>query len=65
MVRHSEDIHTTAARRLAAIGQRYTASRRAIVEILARADGPRTLPAILRDDDDDATRLARTATCRS
>ena len=51
MVRHSDDIHTTAARRLAAIGQRYTASRRAIVEILARADGPRTLPAILRDDD--------------
>ena len=50
MVRHAEDIHTTAARRLAATGQRYTASRRAIVEVLARAEGPRTLPAILHDD---------------
>lgn len=40
-------LHTTAARRLASDGQRYTASRWALVEVLTRTDRPLTLPEIL------------------
>ena len=39
----SADVHDLAARRLAAAGQRYTASRRALVERLLAADAPRTV----------------------
>lgn len=43
-----DDIHTTAALRLSGDGgQRYTSSRRAIVEVLAQSDHPLTLPQIL------------------
>ena len=41
------DLHTTAAGRLRHVGQRYTANRRAVVEILAEAGSPRTIPEIL------------------
>ncbi len=44
------DLHTTAARRLAAGGQRYTGSRRAIIDVLARTATPMTLPDILAAD---------------
>lgn len=45
------DLHTTAARRLAAAGQRYTSSRRALVEVLTHTDRPLTLPEILACDE--------------
>jgi Fe2+ or Zn2+ uptake regulation protein len=41
------DVHAVAAARLRAIGQRYTASRRTLVEVLARADRPLTATEIL------------------
>lgn len=41
------DLHTTAATRLRRSGQRYTANRRVLVEVLADADHPLTIPEIL------------------
>lgn len=43
----SDDVHSIAAHRLANDGQRYTASRRGLVEVLAAADHPLPMPAIL------------------
>jgi len=46
-----DDIHTTAALRMSSAGgQRYTSSRRSIVEVLAHSDHPLTLPQILALD---------------
>jgi Fe2+ or Zn2+ uptake regulation protein len=42
-----DDLHTTAAQRLRGDGLRYTASRRAVVDVLARTDRPLTIPEIL------------------
>jgi Fur family transcriptional regulator, ferric uptake regulator len=42
-----EDLHRLVDLRLRAIGQRYTRSRRALVEVLARADRPLTTGEIL------------------
>jgi Fe2+ or Zn2+ uptake regulation protein len=44
----TEELHTTAAQRLRTSGLRYTASRRAVVDILAASDRPLTIPEILR-----------------
>lgn len=41
------DVHHRVAGRLANAGQRYTARRRAVVEVLASADRPLTVPQIL------------------
>jgi Fe2+ or Zn2+ uptake regulation protein len=41
------DLHSTAADRLAADGQRYTPRRRALVELLAEVDQPLTIPQLL------------------
>lgn len=41
------DLHGTAAARLRADGQRYTTARRAIVDVLAQADGPLSIPQLL------------------
>ena len=41
------DLHTTAAGRLRADGQRYTTGRRALVELLAEVDQPLTIPQLL------------------
>jgi Fe2+ or Zn2+ uptake regulation protein len=41
------DLHTTAAGRLRADGQRYTTGRRALVELLAEVDQPVTIPQLL------------------
>lgn len=43
---HAE-LHSTAATRLRRDGQRYTDSRRALVEALAATDGPLTIPEVL------------------
>ena len=45
------DLHDHAARRLGAAAMRYTAARRSLVEILALAGRPMTLPEILEADD--------------
>lgn len=44
------DIHETIARRLRAHEQRYTPSRRRLVELLAGTKGPMTLPELLDAD---------------
>lgn len=41
------DVHETVIGLLASDGQRYTASRRRLVEVLARSEHPLTLPEIL------------------
>lgn len=41
-------VHDTAERRLRDTGQRYTAQRRSLVDLLARSGHPLTLPDILR-----------------
>lgn len=41
------DLHATAAARLRAIGQRYTARRRSVVDVLAGAAQPMAIPEIL------------------
>ena len=41
------ELHTTAAERLRVDDQRYTASRRALVEALVAADRPPTIPELL------------------
>ena len=43
----SSELHATAAERLRADGQRYTSSRRALVEALAVAERPSTIPELL------------------
>ncbi len=43
----TDAVHTTAAERLRADGQRYTAQRRAIVELLADAPQPLTIPQLV------------------
>ena len=44
------DVHTTAAQRLRADGQRYTGSRRALVDLLEAADRPLTIADLLERD---------------
>jgi Fur family transcriptional regulator, ferric uptake regulator len=44
------DVHAVAASRLSAAGQRYTASRRAVVDILRDAGRPLTIPEVLEAD---------------
>lgn len=46
------ELHDIAAARLRTTGQRYTERRRALVEVLDRADGPLTIPQILELDPD-------------
>jgi Fur family transcriptional regulator, ferric uptake regulator len=43
----SRELHATAETRVRAAGQRYTASRRRLVEILSRAGSPLAIPGIL------------------
>lgn len=46
-----EELHTTVGQRLDARELRYTRSRRALVEVLAEADRPLTIPEILGRSD--------------
>ena len=48
--RSTSDVHTTAAQRLRADGQRYTGSRRALVGLLEAADRPLTIADLLERD---------------
>src|SRR5690606_28354111 len=45
--RSSSNVHATAAERLRRDGQRYTASRRTLVEVLEATDRPLTIPELL------------------
>lgn len=45
-----QDLDRTAADRLRAAGQRYTRSRRGLVELLATSEHPMTIPEILQRD---------------
>ncbi len=45
------EVHATAARRLHGVGQRFTANRQTMVEILEAATGPLTIPEILERGD--------------
>lgn len=55
------DLHELAAARLRAHGQRYTRSRRAIVDALADADAPLSIPQLLERDGS----LAQSSTYRN
>jgi Fur family transcriptional regulator, ferric uptake regulator len=44
------DVHAIAASRLGAVGQRYTTSRRTVVDTLQSAGRPLTIPEILEDN---------------
>jgi Fe2+ or Zn2+ uptake regulation protein len=44
------DLHDTAAQRLRAVGQRYTRGRQALVDVLATAGRPLSIPEILAAD---------------
>ncbi len=46
------DLHDSASKRLAGVPMRYTDARRTLVEIMARAGRPLTLPEILENGDD-------------
>lgn len=46
------DLHAIATSRLRADGQRYTAGRRALVDLLAAADHPVTIPQLLEQRPD-------------
>ncbi len=46
------ELHDTATQRLAALGQRYTTSRRALVERLEQAPQPLSIPAIVEGRPD-------------
>jgi Fur family ferric uptake transcriptional regulator len=46
------DVHATAATRLRASGERYTAKRRALVDVLSRAERPVAMPDILAEARD-------------
>jgi Fe2+ or Zn2+ uptake regulation protein len=56
-----EDLHSVAATLMRHAGQRYTRSRRAVVEVLADAQRPMTLPEILSGDGE----LAQSSTYRN
>jgi Fur family transcriptional regulator, ferric uptake regulator len=43
------DVHDTAATRLRAVGQRYTSGRRAVVDVLADARAPLTIPDVVAE----------------
>jgi Fe2+ or Zn2+ uptake regulation protein len=43
----TDDLHSTAASRLRADDQRYTPRRRALIDVLAEADQPLTIPQLL------------------
>jgi Fur family transcriptional regulator, ferric uptake regulator len=43
------DVHDTAASRLRAVSQRYTSGRRAVVDVLADARAPLTIPDVLAE----------------
>ena len=43
------DVHDTAATRLRAVGQRYTSGRRAVVDVLADAKAPLTIPEVVAE----------------
>lgn len=45
------DLHTTAAQRLRADGQRYTSNRRALVDLLTETDRPVTIAELLESSD--------------
>jgi Fe2+ or Zn2+ uptake regulation protein len=47
----SDELHDEAARRLRAHEQRYTRCRRALVDALAGADAPLSIPQLRRHDD--------------
>ncbi|MBK5224117.1 MAG: transcriptional repressor [Acidimicrobiia bacterium] len=49
VARSAPNVHTTAAERLRRDGQRYTASRRSLVEILEATDRPLTIPELLAE----------------
>jgi Fur family ferric uptake transcriptional regulator len=49
-VSQSSDLHEVVAVRLSGLGQRFTSGRRALVEMLARADSPLTIPQLLQRD---------------
>jgi Fur family transcriptional regulator, ferric uptake regulator len=42
------DVHETAASRLRLVGQQYTRTRRAIVDVLRKASDPLTIPEIMK-----------------
>lgn len=46
----TSELHDIAAARLRTTGQRYTARRRALVDVLDHAEGPLTIPQILEVD---------------
>lgn len=50
MVTPTSELHDLAAVRLRALAQRYTGGRRAIVDVLARADAPLSIPQLLERD---------------
>jgi Fur family ferric uptake transcriptional regulator len=47
----TDELHLAAQRRLAKVGQRHTRQRRAILELIAGAGRPVTVPDLLADDD--------------
>ena len=57
----AEELHTTVSHRLRAAGLRYTRSRRQVVDVLAGADRPLTIPDIL----DQAECLAQSSAYRN
>ncbi|MBI2703882.1 MAG: transcriptional repressor [Actinobacteria bacterium] len=50
-----DDLHATATRRLRRVSQRYTSGRRVLVEVLAAAEHPLTIPEIVELDASLAT----------
>jgi len=56
-----DELHATVARRLRLDGQRYTAQRRALVEVLDATDAPLTLPQLL----ERSTGLAQSSAYRN
>ncbi len=55
------DVHDTAARRLRAVGQRYTSGRQAVVDVLAGARAPLTIPEVV----DGGRRIPQSSAYRS
>jgi Fur family transcriptional regulator, ferric uptake regulator len=49
MAAPDDDLHATVAARLRRVQQRYTSGRRALVDLLAAAARPLTMPELLRD----------------
>jgi Fe2+ or Zn2+ uptake regulation protein len=52
MADRASELHTTVAKRLGRLDQRYTRNRRALVDVLRAAAGPLTIDDILGRDDD-------------